>query len=153
MQFTMKSKTTRLLNWFWSILHKKQAYFLTDLRPRRRFHSMSVTRTDISTHSRKERSFSVKPTSSNLGWRSMTPKISEGAGVGGVGSAAQVTGAPRGSNTPKSVKLLLLVVLCLQNAVYTMLRRYRYTVLEWITGWPFKSHFYFKSGYAFVYNT
>lgn len=33
----------------------------------------------------------------------------------------------------KAVKLVLLVVLCLQNAVYTMLRRYRYSV-GWVAG-------------------
>lgn len=43
------------------------------------------------------------------------------------GSGAQ--GGPKDGGVSRTVKLMLLVVLCLQNAVYTMLRRYRYVLL------------------------
>lgn len=46
---------------------------------------------------------------------------------GGEGSSSPPASASSSSNAgvSKAVKLALLVILCLQNAVYTMLRRYR----------------------------
>lgn len=52
----------------------------------------------------------------------MISKLGSGSG-GGDAPAAPIT--PPSPGVSKLVKLSLLIVLCLQNAVYTMLRRYR----------------------------
>lgn len=52
-----------------------------------------------------------------------------GSGSDMSSSAPSVDTGPKNGGVSKGVKLALLVVLCLQNAVYTMLRRYRYVLL------------------------
>lgn len=52
----------------------------------------------------------------------MSSKLGSGSGSRDA-PAAQI--APPSPGVSKLVKLSLLIVLCLQNAVYTMLRRYR----------------------------